>query len=282
MNQAISQRSKTALRLTIGAILFLFFVTNPVSMVNGEEKAGKSWPAAQRVSYGEIDHGNYHQLLQKYVDANGAVNYKAWHGNQADRTALQNYLAELGKADQSRQSTKPDQLAYWINAYNALTIEGILRVYPTTTIRNHTPKLAGYNIWKDLKLTSGDQTVSLNHIEHEILRKMGEPRIHFAIVCASISCPRLLNEAYLGNSLEQQLTTNTRDFFSRNQNLRVDAAGKTLHLSAIISWFGSDFGKTQLDQLKMLAPYFPQEAKTLLAAGGYRIKFLDYDWNLNE
>ena len=210
------------------------------------------------------------------------VNYKSWHASAADRAALKKYLANLGRADDYKPSTQSVKLAYWINAYNALTIEGILRVYPTTSIRNHTAKLIGYNIWKNLYLMSGGQEVNLDRIEHQILRKMREPRIHFAIVCASMGCPRLLNEAYVADKLEQQLVDNTRDFFSRSQNLRVDAANGKLLLSSIISWFGADFGKTQVDQLKFLAPYFPADVKKFVSASGYRIAFQDYNWKLNE
>lgn len=247
----------------------------------GEEKAGQKWPANHRVSYAQIDHSVYDRLLKKYVDNNGMVNYRNWYTNTADRAELKNYLAELGKADESKHAGKSEKLAYWINAYNALTIEGILRVYPTTSIRNHTAKLIGYNIWKNLKLTTGGQEVSLEQIEHQILRKMNEPRIHFAIVCASMGCPRLLNEAYLPDRLESQLVSNTRDFFSRPQNLRVDAHNKKLLLSSILTWFGSDFGKSKIDQLRYIAPYFPDDAKRLVSAGGYRIEFQKYDWDLN-
>ncbi len=274
----------TQLHLRATPISFMLLVATlallPITAF-GDETAGKSWPANQRVSFDQIDHETLNQLLKRYVDANGMVNYRGWHSNADDRAALKNYLSELGKADSTKAATKSAKLAYWINAYNALTIEGILRVYPTTSIRNHTAKVFGYNIWKNLKLTSGDQQVSLDHIEHEILRKMTEPRIHFAIVCASIGCPRLLNEAYTADKLEQQLTTNTQDFFSRSQNLQMDVANKKLLLSSIISWFGTDFGKTQAEQLTYLAPYFPEAEKKFAAAGGYRVAFLDYNWDLN-
>ena len=259
---------------------FLLGSTVLMNQSFAQERAGQTWPAAQRVSYDQIDHAAYDQLLQTYVDDNGLVNYKAWQANAADRQALQNYLNQLSRADNSIRSTKNGKLAYWINAYNALTIEGILRVYPTTSIRNHTPKI-GYNIWDNLKLTSGDELVSLNHIEHEILRKMSEPRIHFAIVCASIGCPRLLNQAYTGEQLEEQLAGIATDFFSRAGNLTVDAGNKTLRFSKILSWFGSDFGKTQTDQLRAVYNYLPQEAQAVLSAGGYRVDFLEYNWNLN-
>ena len=259
---------------------FLLGSTVLMNQSFAQERAGQTWPAAQRVSYDQIDHAAYDQLLQTYVDDNGLVNYKAWQANAADRQALQNYLNQLSRADNSIRSTKNGKLAYWINAYNALTIEGILRVYPTTSIRNHTPKI-GYNIWDNLKLTSGDELVSLNHIEHEILRKMSEPRIHFAIVCASIGCPRLLNQAYTADQLEEQLAGIATDFFSRAGNLTVDAGNKTLRFSKILSWFGSDFGQTQTDQLRAVYNYLPQEAQAVLSAGGYRVDFLEYNWNLN-
>ena len=245
-----------------------------------QERAGQTWPAAQRVSYDQIDHAAFDQLLQTYVDDNGLINYQAWQASEADRQALQNYLNQLGRADNSIRSTKNGKLAYWINAYNALTIEGILRVYPTTSIRNHTPKI-GYNIWDNLKLTSGDELVSLNHIEHKILRKESEPRIHFAIVCASIGCPRLLNQAYTADQPEEQLAGIATDFFSRAKNLTVDAGNRTLRFNQILSWFGSDFGRTEADQLRAIYNYLPQEAQAVLSAGGYRIDYLEYDWNLN-
>ncbi|MFT7633008.1 MAG: hypothetical protein ACI87E_004063 [Mariniblastus sp.] len=262
-------------------LLALFTLIAVGQWASADEHVGKKWPAAQRVAFDQIDHRTFDQLLKKYVDANGMVDYQAWHASAADRASLTQYLHELGKADADKQATQPAKLAYWINAYNALTIEGILRVYPTTSIRNHTAKVFGYNIWKNLKLISGAQEITLDHIEHKILRPLGEPRIHFAIVCASIGCPRLLNEAYAADRLEQQLVTNTTDFFSRSQNLRVDAANKKLHLSSIISWFGADFGKDQSAQLTYLARYFPVSAQKFAAAGGYRVAFQTYDWNLN-
>lgn len=262
------------------AILFSVLATIAVvNSVSAEENAGRQWPASQQVSIDQINHDGFDQLLKKYVDVNGRVNYRAWHQSRADREALKSYLESLSRANPDQSATREARLAYWINAYNAVTIEGILRVYPTTSIRNHTAKLFGYNIWKNLIFTAGDKRVSLEDIEHKILRKMGEPRIHFAIVCASIGCPRLLNEAYVEDRLEQQLSANAKDFFSRKQNLQVD--NNTLKLSQIINWFGSDFGDTQSQQMQMLSPYFPPAAQALAASGDYRVQFLDYDWDLN-
>ncbi len=260
------------------AIAAVWFGASPVA--GADEYAGKQWPAANLVSIDQISHDSFDRLLKTYVDANGMVDYRAWHASAGDRQTLRNYLDSLGQADASLPATREAQLAYWINAYNALTLEGILRVYPTTSIRNHTAKLIGYNIWKKLHLYVGRQQVTLDHIEHKILRPMGEPRVHFAIVCASIGCPRLLNEAYVSDRLEDQLVTNSVDFFARSQNLKTDAQGN-LYLSQILSWFGTDFGKSQQAQIQYLQPYFPQSAQVLVGRGGYRIQYLKYNWDLN-
>ena len=257
----------------------LAWVGSPPSAA-AEEYAGKLWPASDLVSIDRIGHDAFDGLLKTYVDEDGMVNYKAWHANATDRATLKSYLEFLSRADLKLPASREAKLAFWINAYNALTLEGILRVYPTTSIRKHTAKLVGYNIWKNLLLQVGDQKVSLEHIEHQILRPMNEPSIHFAIVCASIGCPRLLNEAYVADRLGAQLVTNSTDFFARSQNLQVDRRGN-LKLSQIIKWYGEDFGKSSQDQIRALTPYFPQSAQAIISSGRYSIKYLDYDWNLN-
>lgn len=239
--------------------------------------------ASRDVSLDAVDHSTWDRLLQKYVDEDGMVDYAAWKASQADQTALRRYLATLSAANPTAETSKAGKLAFWINAYNALTIHGILKEYPTSSIRNHTAKLVGYNIWKDLLLPVGDQQYSLNQIEHEILRKLDEPRIHFAIVCASVGCPRLLNEAYTPERLEEQLAANALDFFSRERNFQVDIADRRVRVSAILDWFGEDFGPSPQQGLAGLAQYMPNEAsRNRVASGDYTVNFLDYDWSLNE
>ncbi len=250
--------------------------------VYADEYAGKQWPTKQQVSIDKIDHQEWDTLLQKYVDDDGLVNYRSWQKNKADRKSLTTYLELLSKANPDLKADDKAKLAYWINAYNAVTVEGMLRVYPTSSIRNHTAKLFGYNIWKNLYLYSGKAKINLDSIEHKVLRKMNEPRIHFAIVCASIGCPRLLNRAYTKADLETQLSTNATDFFSRSQNMQFDAKSRTLKLSSIMSWFGSDFGASTGNQVKFIAPYFPDAAKKFVSAGKFSVEYLDYNWNINE
>ena len=162
-----------------------------------------------------------------------------------------------------------------------MTIEGILQEYPTDSIRNHTSLFGGYNIWKHLPLIVGGRSHSLDKIEHQVLREMNEPRIHFAIVCASVGCPRLLNEAYTSQRIDEQLAANTRDFFSREQNLRLESDG-TLRLSRIVEWFGADFGSNDQGRISFLWTYFPAEVQRQLGRTTPEISYLDYDWALND
>lgn len=257
-----------------------------ISLTPGSAKAdrfvGQRWTPNQQVSINQIRHDNFDALLKRYVDADGYVNYRAWHASRADRAELQNYLKQLSRANPQLAAANEAKLAFWINAYNAVTLEGILQVYPTTSIRNHTAKLVGYNIWKQLKLQVGSRQFSLEDIEHKILRKMKEPRIHFTIVCASIGCPRLRNEAYVANRLESQLSDNTRDFFSRSQNLQMDSRTRTLKLSALTDWFASDFGSTKAGQLNYLSRYMPEAAQQLTRHPNVKVSYLKYNWNLND
>lgn len=252
------------------------------SVFAGGGTLGRQWPVAKRVSIDRIDHAPLNGLLKKYVDADGYVDYSAWQASRQDRQTLLTYLGSLGQADSQATATREAKLAFWINAYNALTIEGILREYPTSSIRNHTAKLFGYNIWHELLLLVGGQKFSLDHIEHQILRKMHEPRIHFAIVCASIGCPRLRKEAYTQGRITEQLTDNARDFFSRSQNLRVDSRSRTLYVSAILDWFGEDFGSSTARQLAAISPYLPPSARQIAAQGNVQLRYLDYNWKLND
>lgn len=269
-------------------LLLLLASTQPVDLpersVHGRPNdvlVGTTIPVPQRLALAQIDHGTWTQLLQKYVDSQGQVNYRDWLATTADVQALDDYLDHLSRANE--QGTREQKLAYWINAYNAVTIRGILREYPTTSIRNHTARFFGYNIWKNLKLQVNDRQVSLDQMEHEILRKLSEPRIHFAIVCASIGCPKLLDRAYLPDTLEQQLADNTRDFFADTSKFRYDAATRTFHCSPILDWFKEDFGNNQTERLQRIAAWLSDEVAAQAAAGGTgTIVYLDYNWDLND
>lgn len=233
-------------------------------------------------SFDDVDHSIWNGLLQKYVDEDGMVDYRSLHQSRDDMRKLERYLATLSQANAATSSSADGKMAFWINAYNAVTIRGILREFPTSSIRNHTARFFGYNIWENLHLYVGGQAYSLDSMEHEILRKMGDPRIHFAVVCASIGCPRLLNEAYTRSELQNQLDLNSRDFFNRKQNFRYDASSNRIQLSSILKWYGSDFGSGQTQLLKRIATWLPASAKQAASEGRVSVQFLDYDWRLNS
>ena len=235
-----------------------------------------------RVGLGQYDHRVLDSLLQKYVDQNGDVDYATWQSNQQDRSTLMSYLRGMNTIDTSLNSSQQSQMAFWINAYNALTIEGILQLYPTKSIQDHAPDANGFNIWDDFKLPVGGTEYSLNDIEHQILRKMGDPRIHFAIVCASKSCPQLSQRAYFPNSLGEQLTYSSTLFFHTPGKFSYDLQRGQLGLSRIIQWFGEDFGRSDQERLQYLAQFMPADAARLATNSSATINYLEYDWGLNE
>jgi len=243
---------------------------------------GRVVPPSLQVPAEQIAHSKWNSLLVKYVDERGMVDYTTWKATTADVTALDAYIDHLSTTKISPKTPADVKLAFWINAYNAVTVKGILREYPTSSIRNHTAKLYGYNIWKNLKLRVDGNAYSLDQMEHEILRKMGEPRIHFAIVCASIGCPKLANEAYVAERIDEQLTRNAKDFFADQQKFEFDPQRRTLNLSPILKWFAEDFGNDQAAQLRAIAPYLPDaRAQQLATSGDARVSYLEYDWGLN-
>ena len=234
-----------------------------------------------RIGFDQYDHRTWDALLQKYVDQNGNVDYATWQTNEQDRSTLMSYLRGMNTIDTSLNSSQQSQMAFWINAYNALTIEGILQLYPTKSIQDHAPDANGFNIWDDFKLPVGGTEYSLNDIEHQILRKMGDPRIHFAIVCASKSCPQLSQRAYFPNSLDEQLTYSSTLFFHTPGKFSYDLQRGQLGLSRIIQWFGEDFGRSDQERLQYLSQFMPADAARLATTPSATINYLEYDWGLN-
>lgn len=270
--------------LSIALCISIFTSLNGAHALAGAKSyVGSKTPRGPLVSFDKIDHSAWNALLKKYVDQDGLVNYQTWHASTEDRRKLASYLASLSQASPKLNAKREAKLAFWINAYNAVTISGILKEYPTSSIRNHTAKLFGYNIWHDYQLYVGGTPYSLDTMEHKILRKLSEPRIHFAIVCASIGCPKLLNEAYVPKRLEGQLELNAKDFFSRPQNFKYDESGGRFELSAILDWFEEDFGENRAAVLRRIAAWLPT-AKTQAAArqGSDAVSYLSYDWELND
>ena len=209
-------------------------------------------------------HSRWGHMLEKYVDTLGNVDYKSWSKDTAN---LEAYIETLKRFPPLRTASKSAQLAYWINAYNALTIQLILQNYPLKSIRDLK------NPWERKLFELEGKNYSLGDIEHQVLRKMKEPRIHFAINCASASCPKLLNEAYQEKKLELQLSQATRDFI--NDSSKNKLSSKRVQLSRIFLWFGNDFGSKQ-ERLNFIMQYSDYNLKSP------EIDYLPYNWALNK
>ena len=199
--------------------------------------------------------------------------------NLSNTRSLKNYLTILEANPPKDNWTKNEELAYWINTYNAFTIELILRHYPVASIKDigSSIQIPFVNTPWDVKFINiGGEEYDLNNIEHGIIRKQfDEPRIHFALVCAALSCPKLQNRANLPSILEEQLTQATKQFLRNEKKNQFICSNKSI-VSKIFNWYGGDFKKegTLVDYLNKYAPAQLTKNAT--------IYWQDYDWSLNE
>lgn len=217
-------------------------------------------------------HEPFTRLLKQHVTKDGKVNYK---GFVADSAALSSYLRILSMNPPERTWSRAEQMAYWINAYNAFTIQLVIKYYPIKSIKDigSSIQVPFVNTPWDIKFIQiGKDRLDLNNIEHGILRKrFYDPRIHMALVCASKSCPILLNEAYEPSKLEVQLTRQTKSFLddlSRNQ-----ISGSKPRISMIFKWYGTDFNDVKA---------FINQYSSVKINERATIEYLEYDWLLNE
>jgi hypothetical protein len=247
-------------------------------------RVGQPGTAHSRPTYDAIDHSVFDSLLRRFVDCRGMVCYQAWIADHEAVAQLYDYLCSLGSVDTKAESASvAAKLAFYLNAYNALTIWGILQGYPTASIQTHNRKGACYRIFDDLELWIDGEYLSLNRIENDVLRPLKEPRIHFALVCAAKGCPRLRNEAYLACRLEQQLTDNALDFFASRSRFHVCRLTGTVHLSPILKWYGKDFGNDEQAVVAAILPFLPcEDREWLVGHPCWKVKYLGYDWGLND
>lgn len=211
------------------------------------------------------DHNKWNALLQKNVSKDGTVNYKAF---QKDGKELQSYLDELSARVPNRSWSRNAALAYWINTYNAFTVKLILDNMPIKSIKDIN------NPWGKKFISLANKKYSLEEIEHEILRKMDEPRIHFAINCASFSCPNLLNSAYTETKLEQQLNTVAKSFI--NDKSKNSITANKIEISKIFDWFAGDF-KKEGSVISFLNQY-----SSIKINPKAKLNYKDYNWSLND
>lgn len=235
-----------------------------------------------------ISHATFDSLLQKHVTSEGTVNYK---GFIQDSVRFNEYLTLLKNNHPNKKNwSKDEQLAYWINAYNAFTVQLIVDNYPVKSIKDIKSGIGFVNSVWDIKFIKIEgQEYDLNNIEHSIIRtEFNEPRIHFAVNCASYSCPRLRNEAFTAERLEEQLEDQARLFFNDERKNKIISKDKII-LSSILKWYSTDFtnkglfsrifggkGRTQ-KLINFVNPYVDIDINK-----NAEIEFMDYRWDLNE
>jgi len=223
----------------------------------------------------EHSHKNWNDLLTQYTRLNSGqveTNYKLIKKEDQILNRYLSELEELSKMDFDLFS-KDEKLAFWINAYNAYTVKLIIDGYPVKSIKD----LGGLfsNPWSKEFISLFGKKMSLDNIEHDTIRKnFNEPRIHFAVNCASIGCPSLYREAFTAKNLDKQLDSATKYFLKNNSKNKIK--NSTLYLSKIFKWYSQDFEKSHGSVKKFVELYLPEAKNT------NDIDYLDYDWNLNE
>lgn len=222
-----------------------------------------------------VSHEIWNELLQKHVTEQGVVDYK---GFQKDSARFNEYIKILSSSHPNDTNwNKNERLAYWINAYNAFTVQIVMRNYPTPGIKEIKNGIPFVNTVWDIKFIKiEDQVYDLNNLEHGIVRpRFEEPRIHFALNCASISCPRLRNEAFFPDRLDEQLSDNARYFLSNP--IKNKLGSDKSEISKIFQWYGGDFRKGDNTVRKFIDKY-----SDIKITPETKIDHLNYDWRLND
>ncbi len=213
------------------------------------------------------NHAIWDGLLKKHVSSSGSVNYGALKSSLGD---IEDYIDQLESLDNQADWSRNEKLAYWINLYNAVTVRLILKNYPVSSIT----KLHGGKPWNQKLVTIGGKSYSLDEIENKIIRpRFKEPRIHFAVNCAAKSCPKLMNGAFIANSLNSQLDKMTKSFINGDKN---ELSEKKIEISKIFEWYKEDFTSNGT-----LIDYLNKYANVQIKANA-KVTFAEYDWQLNK
>ena len=251
--------------------MWLIAIIAPV-LLAGCSAVPTSFHPAQPIAPGDFSHWAFDEVVQAHV-SDGVVNYP---GIAADMR-LAGYLSELDRVDPNALPDRLHRLAFWINAYNAFAIKGILDGYSPQT------RVGQWRYFIGQTYRVGGESINLYDLEKKLLiPDFRELRIHFAIVCASQSCPKLRSQAFTADRLEAQLEENARTFINDPAKNRFDREHHIAYLSKIFEWFEPDFRTHAESLLNYVRRYVnDQELAADLATQPYRVEFLEYDWRLN-
>jgi hypothetical protein len=233
------------------------------------------------------DRAAYAEVLERFVTDDGLVLYEALKEDPEDLDA---YLGSVATLDLGQLERLPEseRMALWINAYNAITLKAIISSYPIrgrgfSALRYPSSSIRQIDgVWKEDVWVVAGREVSLDDIEHEILRaRFAEPRIHMALVCAALGCPPLRQEPYVGARLDEQLEDQARRYLASPAGLKMDPERREIQVSAIFKWFREDF-ESAGGVRAFLARHSPEGAREKVASPDTKIRYLDYDWSLND
>jgi hypothetical protein len=243
---------------------------------------------------------DYAHVLDTYVDEHGLVNYSKLVQNPGNLDRFYNQIAAVSPdSHPTLFPTENDRLAYWINAYNSTVIKGVVEYYPINSVEDveepallfFFPSKSGFFLFQ--RFTYGSIETNLYQLENSVFRdRFDDPRIHFALNCASSSCPRLPRQPFYPESLEYQLQEETKNFINSPENVRYDSNGNVLYLSSIFDWYEDDF-------INWIKGHYPEQKPTLAnfvmkyllpetfqsigqSVENLKIVFLPYDWGIND
>ncbi len=280
---------------SVVAVLLVALAALDFAMVPIPPAAGEPVPFAS----GRFEHDLWDRVLQRVVDDAGRVDYRALQEDPSDLE--QYYQAVATYSPDSHPEMFPDRdsrLCYWINAYNAAVLKTVLSYYPIASVSEvqpiwylgFLPENSGFFLLQEPVF--GGRSLPLYDLEHSVIRKrFGEPRIHFALNCASRGCPRLPRQAFRPKTLQEDLGRETRKFFAEERNLRIDHEARKIYLSALLEWYAGDFLVKTTFMPELHDPFLAYLWVTLpdrrgdfeqQLADGYAIEFMPYDWRLND
>ncbi|MEX1002650.1 MAG: DUF547 domain-containing protein [Crocinitomicaceae bacterium] len=216
------------------------------------------------------DHSLWTELLKKHVSSQGKVDYK---GFMDDIEPFDKYLIELRSHAPMKDWSSDEKKAFYINCYNAYTIKFVITKYPVSSPKD--VKFSGKDMWNFRMVQVGPQKYSLQQVEDNILRRMGDPRIHFAINCAAKSCPKLLNEAYEADKLNAQLSKVTKAFIRNETHNEIKS--KKIEISKIFEWYADDFKEGDMTLISFINKY-----SEVTVNEDAKIEYKEYNWSLNE
>ena len=225
----------------------------------------------------DFDHSKFDQILKTYVDSQGRVDYNGIAGD----AAFGEYMTSLETAKADSLS-RDGQLAFWINAYNAVTIDKVIKWKPKKSVREtFVPGVwTGTKFFTTRQHTEAGQRLSQDDIEHEILcKRFKDPRIHFAIICASSGCPPLPQVAYPAENVQSRLEEETRKYLNSDRGLQIDYVENTMMLSKLFDWFAGDFESKSGSVTNIIKPYLDKKAMAFLDRMP-KMSYIPYNWAL--